>query len=119
MALVSKQPLADTSIVRDWRIVEFQQVCLLPYHLQRSNRLQPGMDFLALRLVRVIVVTNFESMVLERPFLISNSSIGDKHDVGIEQFYRFPFNNRSPWKLRKCTDLLRIERFRFQFLFQF
>ena len=48
---------------------------------------------------RVSVDTKRESMVLERPFLMSNSSIGDKQFVGgLSNLTGNPLNNRSPWK---------------------
>ena len=46
----------------------------------------------------VIVETNLESIVLERPFLISISSIGERQFVGgLSNLIGFPFTILSPW----------------------
>ena len=48
---------------------------------------------------RVMVVTKRESMVFESPFLMSNSSMGDKQLVGgLSNLTGLSFNKRSPWK---------------------
>ena len=44
------------------------------------------------------MVTNFESIVLESPFLMSNSSIGERQDVGgFSSLTGLPRSVRSPW----------------------
>ena len=111
MALVSKQPpcwyINGTRFAN--RKISTGLSAAIPSPKIRPTSTWNGFPCVTLG-ARVIVVTNFESMVLESPFLISNSSIGDKHDVGgLSNFTGFPFNNRSPWNAssnaRTCCGL--------------
>ena len=55
---------------------------------------------------RVSVAMNRESMVFDRPFLMSSSSIGERQFVGgLSSLTGFPLAKRSPWNASKSARI--------------